>query len=122
MSMIKNKEQEELLRSVWLGSVHIKGDPKNDILDGCFGAYTNVTAKVDNIEEFKMSTEEAVSNLGLYVEEIVWAMPILERLAAYDLDDYLYQNALDTGATGETNFDTFFGYLAEDDENDEVPN
>ncbi|OGV48197.1 MAG: hypothetical protein A2017_18485 [Lentisphaerae bacterium GWF2_44_16] len=116
MSMVKNKKQEELLKSVWLGLVHIKGDPKNDILDGCLGAYTNVTAKVDNIEEFEIATKKAVNDLGLRIEEINWAMPILEMLATYNgnTDEKIYENALDTAMTEETNFDTFEGYLAEE--------
>ena len=115
-NMIRNKDEENALRSVWLGLVHFTGNPENPILDGCLGVYTNATAKVNNLKDFEDAVRDAAEDLNLHLEEIDWAMPILERLKTYDIENDIYENALDTAETVGVNFSTFYGYLAIDEE------
>lgn len=116
MNMIRNKSEDNALKSVWLGLVHLTGNPENSILDGCLGAFTNATAKVNNLKDFEDAVRKAAENLDLHLEEIKWAMPILERLKTYDIEDDIYESALDTAETGVLSFDTLEGYLAIDDD------
>lgn len=116
--MIKNKSEENALKSVWLGLVHLTGDPENSILDGCIGVYTNATAKVNNLKDFEDAVKKAAEDFDLHLEEIDWAMPILKRLKTYDIENDIYENALDTAETGVSNFSTFYGYLAIDESDD----
>jgi hypothetical protein len=52
--------------------------------------------------------------IGLEVDEIVWCEPLEDRLARYDIEDYLLQHANATRNDGATRFGVFHAWEDED--------
>ncbi len=96
--------------------VAVTGPPANTYLQGCLGAYVTAIAVAHSRDECLAQVAETVRTIGLKMEEVVWCEMLRERLAKYDIEDYLLDLASATEADGRTRFGVF--HVWEDEDND----
>jgi hypothetical protein len=62
-------------------------------LEGCPGAFVNVLALAEDDKEFIKIVSAEAGELGLKVDEIDWMEPLEDRLAKFEIEQYLLEFA-----------------------------
>ena len=102
------------MNDVWIGIVCVAEPEGDDILDGSPGAYVHVLTIAESNGTYLKKVSAACEDVGLSVEEVLWSCSLQERLAEYDIEEYLKDLAADVAATKETRFGVFHGWEGHD--------
>ena len=95
---------------IWIGLAALSGSPDNHVLDGCIGVYSTFLSVADGLPQFRANLVSAASELDLQLDELCWAEPLVDRLAKYEIDDYLLKLAIETAGDMKPRFGEFHGW------------
>ena len=100
-------------REVWIGLVEVVPEEGNDIFDGAPGAYANVLALAESVEDYMAVTAPVLLRQGLIAVGVDDPEPLRERRSRVQVSDEILD--LDERAlTGDVVWTTFHVFEAED--------
>jgi hypothetical protein len=105
---------EPLEREVWIGLVEVTPGEGNDIFDGAPGAYANVLALANSVEDYMASTAAAQHSNGLIAVGVDDPEPLRERESRVYVTDEITQLA-EEARTGDVVWDTFYVFETDED-------
>lgn len=101
-------------REVWISLLSLSGPHANPILKGACGAHSNVLLCASDENEFTKEAHARARELGLTVGETLWAVPLANRPAKFELGEHLLRIAEEVATDGATRFGVFHAWEEDD--------
>ncbi len=102
-------------REVWIGLVEVVPDEGNDIFDGALGAYANVLALADSVEDYMGVTAAALERQRLIAVGLDDPEPLRERQSREHLSDEIIELG-ERAQKGDVVWDTFYVFESDDEQ------
>jgi hypothetical protein len=102
-------------REVWIGLVEVAADDGNEIFEGAPGAYTNVLALANSLDDYMALTAAALKRDRLVAIGVDDPEPLRERQSRIHVSDEMLQLG-EQASRGEVMWGTFHVFEEEDEE------
>lgn len=100
-------------REVWIGLVEVVPDEASDALEGALGAFANVLALANSVDDYMAATAPALLSRGLIAVGVDDPEPLRERQLRVQLSDEIVSLG-DQARSGAVVWDTFHSFEAEE--------
>ena len=101
-------------KEVWIGLVNLMPNAGNEDLKGAKGAYVNILAFAESVEDYKNVVKFAAYEHDYTIQEIKDVELFDVRSKNFEIDDDLINLSKKVAETRKTHFGEFFIYEAED--------
>ena len=101
---------------VWVGLVHVKPMPGNDVLEGGLGAFASPYALGRNATAYRVTVEKHFGEIGLEVQEVEDVELFKERVWRRDPPLEAFELAARVSLSTPVVWDSLNVYMSEDEE------